>query len=292
MVSTRKAQGSSREDEEYLESIGAENGSDGQERGGSTVLTQGGAPVVPAFTPEKSAVDRESGDEQWAAGGAAVQVAPPPAVEEEENAEEEPEWEPELEGAEVLDDPVRMYLREIGRVNLLTSKDERVLARKMEGGKRLNLLEAEVRGDTGRPVPAWEVCLTILHRLVGTQPMLSALANRLGLPSILTLSQITDHPKLRAAIDVLLDAELMDGLALDLNLPRDESVKNVIGLSLDSWVLPTEIVDVLEDCTMAQLGKMLENGECRAKLPPMEYIYVAYFGRIRAEAMRSPAALD
>jgi len=287
MVSTRKAHGSSREDEEYLESIGAENTGDGQERGGNTVLTQGGAPVVPAFTPEKAAVDRENGDEQWAAGGTAVQVAPRPVAEEEENAEEEPEWEPEMEGAEVLDDPVRMYLREIGRVNLLTSKDERVLARKMEGGKRLNLLEAEIRGDTGRPVPAWEVCLIILHRLVKTQPMMSALANRLGLPTVMTLSQITGDPKLRAAIDVLLDAGLMDGLALDINLPRDESVKNVIGLSLESWVLPTQIVDILEDCTLAQLGKMLESGECRAKLPPMEYIYVAYFGRIRADAARS-----
>ncbi|MCH8802408.1 MAG: hypothetical protein IH963_16015, partial [Chloroflexi bacterium] len=34
---------------------------------------------------------------------------------------DEPEWEPETESVEVLDDPVRMYLREIGRVRLLTS---------------------------------------------------------------------------------------------------------------------------------------------------------------------------
>ena len=38
---------------------------------------------------------------------------------------EEAEWEAETETVEVLDDPVRMYLREIGRVRLLTSKDER-----------------------------------------------------------------------------------------------------------------------------------------------------------------------
>ena len=48
---------------------------------------------------------------------------------------DEPEWEPEAESTEVLDDPVRMYLREIGRVRLLTSADERSLARKIEGGK-------------------------------------------------------------------------------------------------------------------------------------------------------------
>ena len=52
--------------------------------------------------------------------------------------DEEPEWEPETESVEVLDDPVRMYLREIGRVRLLTSADERSLARKIEGGKHLD----------------------------------------------------------------------------------------------------------------------------------------------------------
>ena len=51
--------------------------------------------------------------------------------------DDEPEWEPETESVEVLDDPVRMYLREIGRVRLLTSADERSLARKIEGGKHL-----------------------------------------------------------------------------------------------------------------------------------------------------------
>ena len=35
---------------------------------------------------------------------------------------------------EIIDDPVRLYLREIGRVGLLSAKDERELARSMEEG--------------------------------------------------------------------------------------------------------------------------------------------------------------
>ena len=41
---------------------------------------------------------------------------------------DESDWEPETETVEVLDDPVRMYPREIGRVRPLTSKDESSLA--------------------------------------------------------------------------------------------------------------------------------------------------------------------
>ena len=49
----------------------------------------------------------------------------------EEAALKEAEWS-NYEAAEMIDDPVRMYLREIGRVSLLKAHDERVLARKME----------------------------------------------------------------------------------------------------------------------------------------------------------------
>ena len=42
------------------------------------------------------------------------------------------EWEREIGSVEIIDDPVRMYLREIGRVDLLRAVEERDLARKFE----------------------------------------------------------------------------------------------------------------------------------------------------------------
>ena len=169
-------------------------------------------------------------------------------------------------GAEVLDDPVRMYLREIGRVHLLTSKDERVLARKMEGGKHIFSLEEQIRGETGRPVPAWEASIALLERLVEATPLVAALGQRLGLTKKLTLSQITGHPELRAAIDVLLNPELMEQLAQDLNKDVEDIPKIVIQLSLDSWVLPTETTGALEDCTLIQLDKKLCSGKYHSKI--------------------------
>ena len=70
-------------------------------------------------------------------------------IEEEEKESEEEEEEddgidleaPSLELEEMIDDPVRMYLREMGQVPLLNSEDERMLACKMDMSKRLKQLE-------------------------------------------------------------------------------------------------------------------------------------------------------
>src|SRR4030042_1262973 len=45
-----------------------------------------------------------------------------------------------MEEQEVADDPVRLYLHEIGKVQLLTAKDERILAQKIEAAKRIRAL--------------------------------------------------------------------------------------------------------------------------------------------------------
>ena len=52
-------------------------------------------------------------------------------------------------GAAGLDDPVRMYLREIGRVALLTGEREVELARAMEQGEYLRALRARLRAELG-----------------------------------------------------------------------------------------------------------------------------------------------
>ena len=54
------------------------------------------------------------------------------------------EWVKKLENVDIIDDPVRMYLREIGRVGLLKAADERKLAREMEEWKHIELVELKL----------------------------------------------------------------------------------------------------------------------------------------------------
>ena len=212
---------------------------------------------------------------------------PKPEVEEPSPETEYQEWEQEVEGTEVLDDPVRMYLREIGRVHLLTSKDERVLARKMEGGRHIERLKKELEEAEGRPPKAWEMCCVLMRRMARDAPLIGTVAENLGLSRNLTLSQITVNTKLRLAIDAVLDPELMASIAADMNMEQLELQKSVIRLSLDSWVLPTDVIDVLEDCTLGQLLDIVDTPDCYLKLQSMDTLFRAYLERIEEEGLRA-----
>jgi RNA polymerase primary sigma factor len=215
----------------------------------------------------------------------------PGEANETESETDETEWEAELESVELLDDPVRMYLREIGRVHLLTSKDEKVLARKLDGHKHLKALEKELTNLEGRPPSSWEMTCALLRRLVAAEPLVETLAEYLGLPRGLTLSQITDHPKLRAAIDAELAPDMLVQVGEDFGETPEDARPRVVHLSLDTWLVPTDAIDVLEDCTLKQLDASMGQSGCFTSLQEMDSLFGAYFNRIQAESARSQAHL-
>ena len=267
--------------ENLMEIIRGVKGSEGEEALAETA-------TIPANGREPVA---ESPDEQWDAGNTDDKSANGPDSVALEQENEEPEWEPESESMEVLDDPVRMYLREIGRVRLLTSKDERVLARKIEGGKHLQGLESELLALEGRQPRPWEIATGLLRRMVGASTLVDALGQQLGLPANLTLSQVTEHPQLREAIDAEVSLDMLANLGEALEEDPSELYKQVINLSLTSWLVPPDAIDVLEDCTLSELDGTLAQPRYFDELQRLDPLFRPYFRRVEAESERSQAHL-
>ena len=84
-----------------------------------------------------------------------------------------------LEEQDITDDPVRIYLREIGRVHLLTAKNEKELARKMELAKRLYELKQQYFKKYGRAPAVIDTIAMTIKELGETASVIHDLQNKI-----------------------------------------------------------------------------------------------------------------
>jgi len=193
-----------------------------------------------------------------------------------------------VEDSEISDDPVRMYLREIGRVELLTAQDERFLARGMEISQRLSDVQAEMAAQTGRLPTAADTTRELLSRLGSQYEVASAIAGFIGLPKNVTLGTILGIPELRELIDGPHNDDLLAFLSDAFNCELEPAQKMVKDLSIDSALIAPETLDALDDDP--RIDKLVKASKTKAyneQLVVYEFLLGAHFSRIENQAERS-----
>jgi len=213
----------------------------------------------------------------WEASRSAVQAA---------NASEA--WVRQAGESEITDDPVRMYLREIGRVDLLTAEDERVLARSLELEVRLIEIESEISEDSDRSPSARVTVLGLLKRLHALHEIATAVARFLGLPNGVRLSSVMHDLDMRVLIDGPINEVLVNYLSDTLELEPEECQKLVVELSLISRLLPPEIIDLMEDDPLVEeIESQISSGGFEDKLGMYEFLFHSHLLRVREESTKS-----
>ena len=226
-----------------------------------------------------------TGEDALLAG--AAKPAAPAATAETPEVQAETEVE-ELERSELIDDPVRMYLREIGRVTLLTAADERRLAKQIVAGKHIFRIENEMEVPSKRAVQATEVARRLLERIAEATVLTDTIADYLGLGPRLTLADLVHEEKLRSAVDGELNPEMLIAVSERLGLEEVDSAKVVILLSLSSRLLPPEVLEVVgHDVLVKDLGDVLEDADTSAQMESLELVARPYYSRIKREGQRA-----
>jgi RNA polymerase primary sigma factor len=141
-----------------------------------------------------------------------------------------------------LDDPVRMYLREIGRVSLLTGEREVELAKAMEGGEYLRSIRAKLRLEQGGTVSAEAIGLAVFRAL------------REGWPDVMALLQSAeigdelDHQQcLRQVLPITQYPENVIETASMITEQTPESLEDSLRLRNVEWdLLPERLRALVE----------------------------------------------
>ncbi len=191
----------------------------------------------------------------------------------------------DLDGTELIDDPVRMYLREIGRVTLLTAADERRLAQALGSGKHVEKLEKDIVAETGRPAQASDLVRTFLTRIRESNDLIEALADYMAIEDAMTLQVLLIDEKLRAGIDGVLDVDMLEAFGQRWGREPLEVAQEIIQLSLNSHVLSEETLDVMgEDVPVKSLDDALEDADIQQRLEANELMFGMHFGAVKRES--------
>ena len=195
----------------------------------------------------------------------------------------------EIQESELTEDTVRMYLREIGRVALLTAADEVVLARAVELAQRLETIEKEIQGDIEVGTPdSFTVITDILLKLAPTADTASAIAKYLGLEAPVTLGSALTNPDLRVLVDGKREDEVTNYLSDALGVEPDEAHKLVVELSVLPRLLASDMVDILGiDPILGKLPDEVAKRKFLAALEPLTPVLNAHLMRVREEGEKA-----
>jgi RNA polymerase primary sigma factor len=152
---------------------------------------------------------------------------------------------PEDEG--IADNPIRIYLHQIGQVSLLSAKNEKVLSRKIVAGKRIKEIKQTYLCRNGRYPSATELILSLFCEIGQNPVIIQLIVEKLDLPSAAGFKEIIYNPILRSCIDDQIDQQLVQYIVLHASLSTPEAEHLLINMSLDSNLLPEIVMDTFGD---------------------------------------------
>jgi len=146
---------------------------------------------------------------------------------------------------EVIDDPVRMYLREIGRVHLLDAKGEKTLARRILEGRHVEKYENEWLEQYGESPSTLDIVSAAIKEMYGVSKLIGAIAAHLVLVNTNGITDVIFNPLFREAIDNEINRDMIASVAEKLDAAPEEVERGIIKLSLDICFIPHDCIDII-----------------------------------------------
>ncbi len=229
----------------------------------------------------------------------------------EEDLELAKDWSQTFEAAsELTDDPVRMYLREIGRVNLLKAAEERMLARAMEAGKYIEDIKSKsVESGMGKVLFS-DFVLLILSKISESTKIAGIIEEFIEKPTnnskskvsksngnkTRSLSEYISDPDIRKVIDNEISIELIEIIQKKMKLTEEEAKTKVGEFSLHTRLLgtcakldnseiqppspPIDLIDYGKKFDIQQLPKLIHSGQFIEELKQFDLLFEKYYSEV------------
>ncbi|MFC2026660.1 RNA polymerase sigma factor RpoD [Chloroflexota bacterium] len=194
----------------------------------------------------------------------------------------------QIEEPGIVDDPVRMYLHEIGRVSLLTADKEKMLAKKMEAGKRIKEIKQKYFEKHGRAPSATKIILGMLRELGQATDTIRLLQEELGLKVECSFKDAISNALLQGSIINEIDQKLTQDIALRTGMAIPEMEQSLIDLSLNIRLLTKDILDAIkDDVSLSEIENFTSNTSFIKSIQSRENDIKSYLDNITSEAEKA-----
>jgi RNA polymerase primary sigma factor len=211
-----------------------------------------------------------------------------------EEEEGESQLNDDLDSIDIIDDPVRMYLREIGRVKLLTAKDERRLARKIEDAKYITKIRKELEAQNESPSNI-SVVKEIVSRISLSWPLVEDIAYYFGVPDKANFQDVAQNEKFKASLDGELKPDNVEVINIESMLlankitPSEEDLHAInvgrIEFSVTSRILPSVVINALGSENLISDFETLFDGELFESLSENDSAIQTHFDHAASEGL-------
>jgi RNA polymerase primary sigma factor len=147
----------------------------------------------------------------------------------------------EIGDHEAIDDPVHVYLREIGKVQLLTANDEKILASKLEEAKYLRRIETVYFQEYDVFPQLSEIIVFLLRHLHHAKPYLDILVKILRIDPKTSFVKLVTDEKIKSVINSVIDPQLVNKVVSANGENPADVEQRLIFISLDVRLIPPEV---------------------------------------------------
>jgi RNA polymerase primary sigma factor len=193
-----------------------------------------------------------------------------------------------LEEQEVIDDSVRMYLHEIGRVPLLTAEDEKILAKQMEEGRQISEIKRDHLKKHGRLPSASDMVLIVLSELSQQEETIHVIQKELGLKTSNSFLNSISNKEYRESTDAEIIPELIQSVANGISRTVLDTEQIIINVSISINLLPSQVLETIDKkLTFPQAKELFQTEDFAATINSYESQLEIYFNNIEWEAEKA-----
>jgi RNA polymerase primary sigma factor len=185
-----------------------------------------------------------------------------------------------------INDHVRMYLWEIGKVGLLTAEDEKRLGRAMEDRAYIERVENAYLGEHGSRPQGVDIFAALLRDLHALSKPLKLAVEALGLER-LPLSQLIGDERFRDVVDGAIDQTLAERLAAELKVEQEESEQSLVQISIVTHILTPELLSLAAAALGSEQRLVPPADDLAEKLAPYGGHLTWCFQKLKEEGLQA-----